>query len=176
LTVKDNEEEETFSCVDAEATVKAHCGSGLVSFSTETLASGYDDMQYVHIPATVEAKVDDEFANCGISYKLLVKDGDNWISWDSMVDILLADNPVLTSTVEFDKTTADFEAAFTKSDYDSHSQRFTGVDPNDPTVEEVAMYFRSIIIVPTSSYNGATIADADQPAFADFKVTFVNPE
>jgi hypothetical protein len=82
----------------------------------------------------------------------------------------------LTSEVEFDSGTADFEAFFTKSDYDSHSQRFTVVDPNDPTISEVAMYFRSIIIVSGSSTNGATIADADQPAFADFKVTFVDPE
>jgi hypothetical protein len=123
LNITASEEEVTFSCVDSVATVKAKCDGALVSFSTEQVTTNVEDMQYVYIPTTVEAtELGQDFANCGFFYKLLIKDGDDWISWDSMVDILLADNPVLTSEVEFDTSTADFEAMFTKSDYDSHSQ------------------------------------------------------
>jgi hypothetical protein len=74
---------------------------------------------------------------------------------DAMVDILQAENPNLSSEIFFDTTTADFEAWFTKSDYDAHKARFT--NGND----KVVIYFKSIIVVAGSTTQGQTIADAD---------------
>jgi hypothetical protein len=80
LRIKDIETTETNICTAATATVKSKCGNEQVSFNTETLASGMDDVQFVSIAQTVEANVSDDYATCGFYYKLLVKDGDNWIS------------------------------------------------------------------------------------------------
>jgi hypothetical protein len=165
--VTDNGEEA--KCTDIAPTLKAATGDWQVSFDP-TATTSTNDLQHIEIKKTVEAKIEGaEELKCGISYKLLVKDGSAWVHWDTLVDTLLADNPNLSTIVKFDQTNADFMATFTLNDYEAHKARFT-----DAITGEVAMYYKSVPIVAGSSVAGPT-TPLDTLTGSQFKITFVEP-
>ena len=168
LNVTDNGEES--KCTDKLPSIQAATGDWQVSFNS-TVAAGTSNRKKIEIKKTVEAKVDGaEDLDCGISYKLLVKDGDNWMNWDDLVDILFAENPNFESYVMFDPSNGDFMAEFSKTDYEAHKARFT-----DSVSGKVEMKFKSVPIVPGSSVAGPT-TPLDTLTGSEFKITFVEPE
>jgi hypothetical protein len=167
LNVTDNGE--VSKCTDKQPTLNAATGDWQVSFNS-TVAAGMVNKKKIEIKKTVEAKVDGaENLDCGISYKLLVKDGDNWIYWDDLAEILIAENPNFDSYVHFNPSNGDFMAEFSETDYEAHKDRFT-----DANTSKVEMKFKGVPIVPGSSVAGPT-TPLDTLVGAEFKITFVEP-
>jgi hypothetical protein len=165
--VTDNGEEA--KCTDIAPTLKAATGDWQVSFDP-TATTSTNDLQHIEIKKTVEAKVDGaENLDCGISYKLLVKDGDNWMNWDDLAEILITENPNFDSYVYFNPSNGDFMAEFSETDYETHKARFT-----DDNTGKVEMKFKGVPIVPGSSVAGPT-TPLDTLTGAEFKITFVEP-